>query len=784
MKLKKLATEYLETFGWEIRDNKFYIKAVVTSPISGKSDEVIVFFDKPENILWDTYLEKIKRTCKENKNAAFYFLRETFERIPKIFMGEIRKLKIIEQIPIWFFDKQFKHEESSQVSTAMKEAKDEAKKIKKVRVPQPFSFLFEEEEEIKTQGDILNFLRKDISNLDAESEPFIILIAAPGGFGKTVLMNVLFSELLDEFYEAKKKQLKSTRPLLMLPDHLKSAIGKNLRALIQEFCKIEYMPHTGSEDTFNFLIRNGYGIWLLDGLEELFIRETKLFYDLLNDYLTADNSKTKRIIISIREPLLATNLDLINTIQEFRELNLIKVIKLREWGSSEIRRFFELNFKEDFSKEETDKAINKINETAELRKLVSVPLYCNFAADLYKNEKLKEMDENDLLEEAIKNIGEREYTKGLQKWFDINKQIEFLSELSFLKHSKEHFTKDDITIFGMALAPDEIKESEKNILVKALERHAIFGIVPDVPENIIDFKHELLEQHLLGIALEKLLSNQEVFMNEMETKLILNDSRALIYLGSKLKAKEEIWEDLFKLALERNETAFINILRLLILATQGKVDHLRDLINKACAGIIESKNLSTIKFENLNLSDISFIGSDISNTEFIKCNISGTSFIGCIIKNTVFNDCEMKMAKFGDMKKFRSTIINKKYVDELKEAKRILFKLTEIQMIPESPCTATQNLRKCLEKVMNREYIRRHHLLGTVLKGGIPMDECLKVALKKKYFYEENEYIKLNPYYKKEIKDFVEDLELSPIMGEILEKICKETQRGCKHVPS
>lgn len=73
MKLKKLAIEYLETFGWKIHDNKFYIKGIVTSPISSKSDEVIVFFSKPESILWHTYLEKIKRTYKENKNSVFYF---------------------------------------------------------------------------------------------------------------------------------------------------------------------------------------------------------------------------------------------------------------------------------------------------------------------------------------------------------------------------------------------------------------------------------------------------------------------------------------------------------------------------------------------------------------------------------------------------------------------------------------------------------------------------------------------------------------------------------------
>lgn len=784
MKLNFLTKEYLETFGMFTEDQTFYIKAISKSPISSKSDEVIVFFDKSENILYDTHLEKIKRIHKKNPNSDYYFLNETFEGIPKYFITGLRALKIKEQVPSDFFDKPFKYEESPHVTTAMIATRNEANKIKNTRVRQPFTILYEEEGKAKQTGDVLDFLKEDLASLDDDSEPLITLIAAPGGFGKTVLMNVLFSELLEDFYKSKKKRLKAFRPFLMLPNHLKSAIGKNLRALIQEFCKLEFMPQKMSEETFNFLIKKGYGIWLFDGLEELFISEKNLFYALLEDYLTAKGSETKRIIITIRDALLATNSDLINTIQDFREDNLIKILKLSKWGNNEINSFFRLALREDLSKKETEEVLNKIKKTKELKNLISVPLYCSFAVELSKSDKLREMDEDNLLMEAILNINEREYEKGLPQWFDMNKQLEFLSALSSLKYSKEKFSLDDIKDFAMVLAPNEIKVQEKNTLIRALERHALFGLVSPPPDASIDFKNELLGQYLLGIALEKLLDNLDSFINEIERKLIPNDSRILIYLGAKLSTKKELWQNMYLKATDKRPNALINVLKLLAIATQKDKNYLRDLINRKSAGKLELKKLSTIKFENLNLSEISFLGSDLTHTEFINCDITEANFTGCLIKNTEFQDCIMKKAVFGDIRKFRSVIINRKYMDDFNEVNRTLFKLTEIPIEQKSPCIAAQNLRKCLEKIIYRDYIRKQHILKLGLKGGVPMEECIKIALKKKILHQDNEYIKVNPYNKKEIEEYVNEAKLSPSIIEILDKICKDKSKECKHIYS
>ncbi len=764
-KLKKLAIEFLEC-------NNFYSENVSENAVLfKKTDElgidkkVLVYFYDPKKSE-----DEIKDEIKELEEKFPLSKEHKFFLSPvNVRLGIAKDFTV--QTPVLFFDRDFSSYKSN--TTLKKFEKEIISNIIKERIEQPFKFnnrLMEE--------DILNYLFEKIWNAKESSLKVII---APAGYGKTVLMAALYDKMRREFMEKKKHQELSIKPLLMISPHIRGA--RNIDELINNFTNEEYEWGVCNANVFKFWVRHNFAVWLLDGVEELIMKAGEDFiYDLMNDFITNPDADAPQIVISIRSTILTTQPDLRDAISEW-EGDGLEVYELCEWRRKQKVVYFDKNLK--VPQEEKEEFKKELDRSPTLNKICGVPYFCKLIADLKNSGKMASFnDECELIEHFVKSICEREFEKGLDKeLFPVEKQMELFEWLleNALSSKQTKISTSDLKDIAEIFIEKDVNLEVKKKQLTCIFRHPL---LISAGENEMEFIHEIIKDYFLGVVYYKSLKNKNY--NIFDALEIEEDTVYLKFLRK--KSYRLNWDDIIKeiqeFSAKPSERAlqFRNILKIYLISDKENKERL-------LKNILSNRNLSGLIFKDLDLSEFSFENSKLENTCFKNCKLIGANFNKCYFKNTLFDDkCVMdKMTIKGAF--LDSIRTNGAVLDTKEKISEFFYKRTSISQIErEGPCEGVINLIKILKKIIRKgkgAEVPRNFLVKTKLDKGDAaeyVDTLIKYGLLKEI---RKDYLRIPIEYYKKLERFIKNpLEFhSEVkeLKEILDRLCPNRKKGCKH---
>ena len=204
--------------------------------------------------------------------------------------------------------------------------------------------------------------------------------------------------------------------------------------------------------------------------------------------------------------------------------------------------------------------------------------------------------------------------------------------------------------------------------------------------------------------------------------------------------------------------------------------------------MLSYKNLSRLKFSTLSLNQYDFSHSRLDATCFNDCNLKNANFNGCYFKNTAFkNNSDLSGATIKGAILESIEDEGKGYYDQ-KEIAKYFYKKTQITLERSEPCQSTINLKRILSKLVRKGRgfkIPTKFISMTKCGGGITAEKCVKEAIRQGILYEEGEYIRIKNTYFDDVENFTKLNKIQsvvPLLKEILDIICPDTNLGCKHL--
>ncbi|MEM2175226.1 MAG: pentapeptide repeat-containing protein [Candidatus Micrarchaeia archaeon] len=758
--LKKLTIEFKKSLGYIEREDIDHPNCILFS--RGEIQELVYIHEPGEESNLTSVLSKLSQKYKRipAETGRIFLTTSPIGRPPECIQENGFKY----QVPVWFFDREFS---TLKESTPLKKLEAQITKYESERIPQPFSCNNKRQE-----SDLLDVL---LQELESPQQAWLRIIVAQAGYGKTVLMTSLYSKLKKEFDDEKKRQRLSMRPLIMLPGHIGGA--SQLDDLIRNFINAEYTFGEASINTFKFWINNNFAVWLLDGVEELFIENPEeCMYSLLDEYILAPGHGKPQIIMAIRKQLLAVSPEFKRYIEEWGDC--IKVYELKEWDNKSKKMYFERNL--TISSEEKNNFIKDIENSPVLTKLCEVPYFCNIICDLKNQNQLGTFnDDEELITHAFEKFCDREFDKGLDREiFPVSTQRDILMELSeeLLKGNeiRRELIKGWIEIYTEHCS-EEVKEEQTNTFL----RHALLNQI----EEKIDFTHEIMKEYLQAQVLrEKLQQNYLEIFDKVE---IEHDSFLLKCLVKYINSLNINWQEIINKAAQtpcspKDEAiCFRNILKIFVKSNYSNIE-------QVIKDFLSCKNLRSLQFCNLNFSRFNFQNSNLESVTFEDCNLENANLDGCTFKNTYFNRCTLTGATTKGSCLI-SINIDGKTITDIKEIRKVLYNLTNVPIPQQGPCQALVNLLEILKRIVRKPKaykMPKKFLLAAKLPR-VPADKLVNELIKEKILREEGEYVKINVELYDKIKLFVDNPEPQKIeeIDDILDRICPDKSLGCRHFP-
>lgn len=785
MDLPRLATEYLGTLGYEVKQRRRDLLVGHKLSIAGGRETIMVWVPPREPgqsfaTQEGPYLDQFEATVMQYPRAQKFMLVETYEGLSSSFRSEAkRKCEVNVRVPVLFFDAPFRIEESPEAraaSSAAGELATRGTEWRRVRVSQPYSI--RNGAETKTKKDILDVL---LDRIRHKSATHLNLIIAPAGMGKTVLFEVLFSHLYSDFHQSKAKLRVFPRPLPMVPEYIRASVAPTLRGLIEGFLRTEFAAPIEAE-TFRWMLVNGFGIWLLDGLDEVIEGDTNFFDDLL-DILTKPGSTAPVIVLCLRDSLLATNQDLKDFIDEFNDA--VTVYELCKWEAPSKRAFARI----ELGDKGVDQFMAILQARKELDDLSSVPYYCKLITEEYAADRLQDSySEPELLSRALSNILDREYSKGLldSELLPPATVIEVLQDLAAEDSVRDFagFNRAIIKDYTDIVLPTDLDSQVLDKLSTNMVQLALFR--EGIATGHVRFAQEILEHYLLGERLYRnFRTSDSAFLREISDRAIPADSVTLKTVIARLND-----DDIQRLLqwLQRPDilnTAFRNILQILAFCVRDPAA-LRRVVP-------EGRSISGVKFRQLDLQGISFRRCDLTDVEFDECQLQDTKFEGAILNRTAFflrDKADLRGATFGNMERFYSLRTRPgKPETELRVAKAWLETRTGITPAIVEPCAAANQLRYLFGKYVYPDGESKRAILDRrgILAGSAfySPQKTLEAAISYGYLTPEVRYrdrIKrcVGDMYH-EMVCYATDLILSEGLRNLLNDICPV--KNCRHAP-
>ena len=221
----------------------------------------------------------------------------------------------------------------------------------------------------------------------------------------------LFHKVYDEFQKQKRLHNSFSRPLPMIAEHLRAAAGPNIKGLIQEFTKTEFAGNPPDE-LFPWMIDNGHGFWMTDGLDEVITSDDE-FMDFLLDRFTQPSSSAPLMLMSLRDSLLESR----EQLHELIETEGVHLINLLPWERQQKRSFAWTKVHKRLPRatdtdDETVRDLVEVLTTDAHDRLSSTPFYADMLADEFlAASSLASRNEFDLLDSAVSAMCRREYKK-------------------------------------------------------------------------------------------------------------------------------------------------------------------------------------------------------------------------------------------------------------------------------------------------------------------------------------------------------------------------------------
>ena len=614
-------------------------------------------------------------------------------------------------------------------------------------------------------------------------------VAAPAGYGKSVLFSSLFSKLYRKFHDCKKRQQLYPRPMPMLPAHIREAAGNNINGLIDAFLHTEIaMPTT--RNLFRWLVDNRHALWMLDGLDEVITRDER-FFEYLEDRITTPRSQPA-ILVCVRDSLLETSNELIDFISDYHAV--VKLYKLQPWNLEAKRRFAWIQLEGhtpgpgERDTREVSTFIESVRRDPTLGQLSATPFYSYLLLENFRaNQNTNDVhDEIELIDLALRRMCEREYQKSALRKDVLPAEalIEWLEELAAISYEDGGVSVQELGELASvvpALIQQDLAESDIEALVAQIEMLPFFR--PSPVSRRMEFTHEIVAELLAARRfLRELKSGEPRFAARVSIRPWPADSVLFRILAGSGTSSALI--DMYSRESLR-PIARRNLIQLIVRSHDRNVPFARNGVS------LEGAGLEGLVFESLNLDNVSFRSCDLTNTVFEDCSLQGAWFEGAVLKKTRLvggTDKRLEKASFGKCEHFESMIVGGRHLEDDGAFGRWVAETTGMDSV-KGPCATKRQLQHLFRKFTHvngqarrDELDRRGLKRGKQYSGAPDPGECVDRALRSGYLEGESRLKRIRrPQGEKygEIVNFVKGDGVSPGLRELLNTLCSKP--GCRH---
>ena len=786
--LTPLVEGYLESAGFKILEgDKGFLVADRLVFAEDHDTRIVWTIPKDQNIaryesILRANVSKLRSKYPDAKATVLSSSRAGFSRL---LQQELNDQRIRILVPIQFFDTEFKFEHAPKAASAIADIR--STKILSQRVRQPYT-AEGVTGEASAGGDLLATLSDELSTSNSSS---VHIVVGPAGSGKTFLSRAVFAQLYDRFMKAKARQGLASRPIPLLPDHMKDLYALRTELLIENFLRTDVASPV-SRKTFEWLLVNGFAIWLLDGLDELFTGDPD-FFDYLLDLITRPQSKAK-IVIWSRDSLLTTS----DAFTEFQELcagsDHTRVYRLSPWKRVSKRHFAWLRLENRRpSTGGSDplpirRFLDDIESSPSLRELSGVPFYCDVLLRQSRDSSLQEFsDEVVMLNHLIEKMIQREIDKELidSEAFQPDGLRDWLEQLAVNYVEDRRYAdidKDEARVYGELVLRDHITEEVKGNMLISLLQFPLFS--EGVESGKVGFVHDLIAEALAARYYARRLPSDPIDVGHRVSSVDLNDPIRLRFMAQNLEPQNETDIVSAMRAANLQENTYKVLLSLLMMIRPER-DRLKRLqVN------LERAVLSSARFVNRDLSGMSFRQADLSHASFKDCDLRDAKFEGAFMNRTKFlGSTDLEGADFGDLTRVQSFYVGKRFFDSDTEIRERIEEATGRPRPISQPCPAALQITHLFGKFVTpmgaprRDDLKRDGLLAGRRFAGAPKpEECLEAVVRHGFLMgpdNRGRFKRAAGDKYGEIVRLVRDSSVSQALGVLVSELC--SRRSCTH---
>jgi hypothetical protein len=784
MTLIEEAASFLTAEGWLVTRRDTVLLSATRAGLGDDSDQTLVWVPErlsPEQLRLreDAYMRRFEEQARIPGKK--YFLLESTEGLSAEFRRQaFREFGVSLQIPTNFFDAPFRWDRSRVTGTAASDLRNRGNQDLRDRIPQPFM----SSRGYQSSDDLLPALLREFRPF-AEGPP-VHLVTAPAGFGKSLLFRSVFASLYTQFIAAKNAGIRSLRPLPLIPEYLPSASAATLKALVASFLTTE-VARPLSLESFEWMLTHRYACFLLDGLDEVVVRDPS-FFEYIYELLTLPETPyTPKVLICVRDSLLVSNKGLRDFL-EYAGRDMVHH-QLTAWQRPSVATYVRRRLGEP----RAEWLMQVIDGNKNLLELAGTPFYCEtFTSEVSYGLEPAELtgaaSETRLLALAVHRMIQREFDKGLLRntWAsvkDIESLIKDIAEYNLKEGGKGVSVDDvgDIAQYSLAtgLAEGEIEEAIEHILQLPF-------LTGGTDLERLSFTQEVVYDYLLGmLARDYFSSHPKQFLQLLNAEPFSPDSATLHVIREHILDTNAL-EDLYLVAMDAipDPIAFRNVLQLLLsVPSEPETEWIMRRLP------LERRDLSALRFSGMDLNNVSFRSSNLEAATFDRCSLSSAVLADAALKGTSFRECEgVGTADFGDLSTFFSATVNGETFEEPDEFLRAI----GIRTGPEGPryiqpCDAANQVRFLFGKYVRPDGVARRDWLDekAALAGKRYIDpkRALDAACHHGYLTREPDrrrYTRSRGDQYSDMIGLVSKLQITPRLRHMLVDLCDV--QGCNHI--
>jgi len=768
--------------------------------LAGKIDDRVVLVHEDVHVAEGSYVRQLEKAFELYPDAEFTFLAPNREGLSKDFLSKLRRMRVKLKVRAHFFDLPFIKETDKETATEIEKMRNQImEEIGKqpYRVPQPYSIIAcsgSNTDISRRCDDLLETMKKGLYTV-SDGKAIIWFVIGQAGGGKSVLCRQLFVELHEHFME-NRLRMKVRRPVVFLPQHVRSAMGLTFEAVLEAFVREELETRVDI-DLLEWLLVNGYMTWLLDGLDEVIGWDAENFFEKLKDFLTTpkDVSRTAGIrapgapcvVIFLRDSLYESVREYFQEfISDVGDTAEVVLFRLEPWERQQWLTF--LQAKE--ATQDERRRFNILVSSDAMKRLAGVPFY--MVQILW--EKIKEgtltgsESEEVLLSDFVTRMLERDREKGIWQQTAISREelLEVLGAVAFDMSCEQGFGLPSDKIKGWFEYTVEDESAASRLLTLS-----VFS-ASTVTGNLT-FIHEIVLHYFLGKYMEQCVDRALTQNSDEDRSRVLSDiGRIPIWRFAGLPSELILCEafrgpEAFKMliSLLSNRIILPNRLFKALLYIYGKLcPDFKEL--RATPDLLRGRDLSELRFFKCDMNGFNLDECDLTKTVFEHCVLANAKFHDAKLAETNFKQCNLVGADFGSLARATSVILNGRFIGR-RDMPDELSKVTKAETKEETwYCDATLEVHEIFRKFVSTDgRLRRWRLNEPGMMRGkkyLPDRRAVIEQLCRAGFFHKEIYDRyvLNREKREVVANFVTNWQLSDDLREVIDTVCEED--FCPHI--